>query len=59
MKSSELLAQFEQQQQNTVQQIEQLQVQFHQLTGAIAGMKQLIENETNTTDENETESQPE
>ena len=45
MTTNELLTQYTQQQQECVRQLEQLQVQYHQLTGAIAGLKQLTDNE--------------
>ena len=54
MTTNELLTQYTQQQQECVRQLEQLQVQYHQPTGAIAGLKQLIETEETTDAETET-----
>ena len=60
MNPTELLTQYTQQQQECVRQIEQLQIQYHQLTGAIAGLKQLTETETKEeTNDGETEASAE
>ena len=54
MTSTELLTQYTAQQKECARQLEQLQVQYHQLTGAIAGLKQLIDTEETTNAETET-----
>ena len=60
MTIQELLTQYTQQQKECVQQLEQLQIQYHQLTGAIASLKTYIETETNeVTTNGETETSAE
>ena len=60
MTTQELLTQYTQQQQECLRQMEQLQIQYHQLTGAIAGLKQLTETETTEeTNDGETEASAE
>ena len=54
MTTTELLTQYTTQQQECLRQLEQLQVQYHQITGAIAGLKQLTDNEETTDAETET-----
>ena len=58
MTTQELLTEYTKQQQECIQQLEQLQVKYHQLTGAIAGLKQaLIETETTNEETNDGETE--